>query len=174
MSFFKPSTDWLASWLETQRPLPAVGRPSPPVVKSDDWHPETGSVRCLQRMKPISLCPNLSLFFSGVCKCSDFTAGKACERCLEGYHGNALTGTPEDCQPCPCPNQSSCARIESSGQVVCTDCPRGQTGESITAHLTARYVRICIQAERSTHQARKVNVRLPRLAAEEGSQESPR
>ncbi|XP_029692909.1 laminin subunit gamma-3 isoform X1 [Takifugu rubripes] len=65
---------------------------------------------------------------TGVCNCSDFTAGKACERCLEGYYGNALIGMPGDCQPCPCPDQSSCAQIVSTGQVVCTNCPRGQTG----------------------------------------------
>uniref|UniRef100_H3D7F3 Laminin, gamma 3 n=1 Tax=Tetraodon nigroviridis TaxID=99883 RepID=H3D7F3_TETNG len=56
---------------------------------------------------------------TGVCECSSFTAGKACERCLEGYYGNALIGTPGDCQPCPCPDQSSCARIAPTGQVVC-------------------------------------------------------
>ena len=76
------------------------------------------------------------IFVSGVCECSNFTAGKACERCLEGYYGNALIGMPGDCQPCPCPDQSSCAEIASTGQVVCTNCPRGQTGETNTAHLS--------------------------------------
>ncbi|XP_035996258.1 laminin subunit gamma-3 [Fundulus heteroclitus] len=65
---------------------------------------------------------------TGVCECSDFTAGTTCERCQEGYYGNALTGTPGDCQACPCPGRSSCAQIPETGQVVCTDCPAGQTG----------------------------------------------
>lgn len=65
---------------------------------------------------------------TGVCECSDFTAGATCERCQDGYHGNALIGTPVDCQPCPCPDRSSCAQIAETGQVVCTNCPRGQTG----------------------------------------------
>uniref|UniRef100_A0A7N8XUR7 Laminin, gamma 3 n=1 Tax=Mastacembelus armatus TaxID=205130 RepID=A0A7N8XUR7_9TELE len=65
---------------------------------------------------------------TGVCECSDFTTGTTCERCLDGYYGNALIGTPGDCQPCPCPDHTSCAQIAETGQVVCTNCPTGQTG----------------------------------------------
>lgn len=66
---------------------------------------------------------------AGACECSDFTAGMTCERCRAGYHGNAVTGTPGDCRPCPCPGRTSCAEIAKTGQVVCTNCPAGQTGE---------------------------------------------
>ncbi|XP_030006241.1 laminin subunit gamma-3-like [Sphaeramia orbicularis] len=65
---------------------------------------------------------------TGVCECSDFTTGRTCEQCLDGYYGNALIGTRSDCQPCPCPDRTSCAQIAQTGQVVCTDCPTGQTG----------------------------------------------
>uniref|UniRef100_A0A8C4NVY6 Laminin, gamma 3 n=1 Tax=Dicentrarchus labrax TaxID=13489 RepID=A0A8C4NVY6_DICLA len=65
---------------------------------------------------------------TGVCKCSDFTTGMTCEHCLDGYYGNALIGMPGDCQPCPCPDRTSCAQIAETGQVVCTNCPTGQTG----------------------------------------------
>ncbi|XP_040915110.1 laminin subunit gamma-3 isoform X1 [Toxotes jaculatrix] len=65
---------------------------------------------------------------TGVCECSDFTAGMTCEHCLDGYYGNALIGTPGDCQPCPCPDGTSCAQMAETGQVVCTNCPLGQTG----------------------------------------------
>uniref|UniRef100_A0A4W6BL25 Laminin, gamma 3 n=1 Tax=Lates calcarifer TaxID=8187 RepID=A0A4W6BL25_LATCA len=65
---------------------------------------------------------------TGVCECSDFTTGLTCEHCLDGYYGNALIGTPGDCQPCPCPGRTSCAQIAETGQVVCTNCPPGQTG----------------------------------------------
>ncbi|XP_035524349.1 laminin subunit gamma-3 isoform X2 [Morone saxatilis] len=51
-----------------------------------------------------------------------------CEHCLDGYYGNALIGMPGDCQPCPCPDRTSCAQIAETGQVVCTNCPTGQTG----------------------------------------------
>uniref|UniRef100_A0A1A7X3X2 Laminin, gamma 3 n=1 Tax=Iconisemion striatum TaxID=60296 RepID=A0A1A7X3X2_9TELE len=65
---------------------------------------------------------------TGACECSDFTTGTTCEHCLDGYYGNALIGTPADCQPCPCPDRSSCVQIAQTGQVVCTNCPAGQTG----------------------------------------------
>ncbi|XP_023279771.1 laminin subunit gamma-3 [Seriola lalandi dorsalis] len=65
---------------------------------------------------------------TGVCECSDFTTGMTCEHCLDGYYGNALIGTPGDCQPCPCPDRTSCAQIAETGQVVCTNCPPRQTG----------------------------------------------
>ncbi|XP_032425902.1 laminin subunit gamma-3 [Xiphophorus hellerii] len=65
---------------------------------------------------------------TGVCECLDFTGGTTCERCLDGYYGNALIGTRGDCQACPCPGLSSCAQIAETGQVVCTNCPAGQTG----------------------------------------------
>lgn len=65
---------------------------------------------------------------TGVCECSDFTTGMTCEHCLDGYYGNALIGTPADCQHCPCPDRTSCAEIAQTGQVVCTNCPAGQTG----------------------------------------------
>uniref|UniRef100_A0A8C7XR11 Laminin, gamma 3 n=1 Tax=Oryzias sinensis TaxID=183150 RepID=A0A8C7XR11_9TELE len=65
---------------------------------------------------------------TGMCECSHFTTGMTCEHCLPGYYGNALIGTPGDCQPCPCPDRSSCVQIAETGQVVCTNCPAGQTG----------------------------------------------
>lgn len=65
---------------------------------------------------------------TGVCECLDFTTGMTCEHCLDGYYGNALIGTPGDCQACPCPGRTSCTQIAQTGQVVCTNCPAGQTG----------------------------------------------
>lgn len=31
------------------------------------------------------------------------TTGDHCEKCIEGYHGNATYGTPYDCMICACP-----------------------------------------------------------------------
>lgn len=65
---------------------------------------------------------------TGVCTCTDYTTGPSCERCLDGYYGNALIGSSRDCQPCPCPDRSSCAQLPDTGAVVCTNCPEGQRG----------------------------------------------
>ncbi|KAK6316218.1 hypothetical protein J4Q44_G00137420, partial [Coregonus suidteri] len=63
-----------------------------------------------------------------VCVCAGFTTGPTCERCLDGYYGNAVIGTPNDCRPCPCPDRTSCAQMTETGEVVCTNCPSGQRG----------------------------------------------
>lgn len=81
----------------------------------------------------LSLSLSILLSVSGVCECSDFTTGMTCEHCLDGYYGNALIGTPGDCQPCPCPDRTSCSQIAETGQVVCTNCPAGRTGEMTTS-----------------------------------------
>ncbi|RXN28697.1 laminin subunit gamma-3-like protein [Labeo rohita] len=70
----------------------------------------------------------LILFPPGVCDCRDFTAGRHCELCEDGYYGNALTGSPGDCLPCPCPDRTTCAQVPETGDVVCTNCPTGQRG----------------------------------------------
>ncbi|KAL2099883.1 hypothetical protein ACEWY4_004277 [Coilia grayii] len=65
---------------------------------------------------------------TGECTCTDFTTGPTCERCLDGHYGNALIGSSRDCQPCPCPDRTSCAQLPDTGDVVCTNCPSGQRG----------------------------------------------
>ncbi|XP_016112626.1 laminin subunit gamma-1-like [Sinocyclocheilus grahami] len=65
---------------------------------------------------------------TGVCDCRDFTTGRYCDLCEDGYYGNALTGSPIDCTPCPCPDRTTCAQVLETGDVVCTSCPAGQRG----------------------------------------------
>ncbi|XP_073695806.1 laminin subunit gamma-3 [Garra rufa] len=65
---------------------------------------------------------------TGVCDCRDFTTGRYCELCEDGYYGNALTGSPGNCLPCPCPDRTTCAQVPETGDVVCTNCPTGQRG----------------------------------------------
>lgn len=78
----------------------------------------------------------LVCFISGVCDCTDFTAGLFCERCQDGYYGNALNGSPGDCSPCLCPDRTTCSQVPDTGDVVCTNCPTGQRGQSQTLCLT--------------------------------------
>ncbi|XP_062929717.1 laminin subunit gamma-1-like [Mobula hypostoma] len=65
---------------------------------------------------------------SGICQCLHNTNGSSCEQCANGYYGNPFRGRYDDCKPCPCPNQSNCAVVEETKEVVCTSCPDGQTG----------------------------------------------
>ena len=69
---------------------------------------------------------------SGKCNCIHQTIGENCERCKEGFYGDALRGTPNDCKPCPCPNNGACAQFfnyqSNSNDVICLDCPLGTRG----------------------------------------------
>ncbi|XP_035684796.1 laminin subunit gamma-1-like isoform X3 [Branchiostoma floridae] len=65
---------------------------------------------------------------TGECSCQHNTEGIYCERCLKGYYGDATQGTPNDCQPCPCPNQAPCD-LAPNGEVVCTSCTEGYIGD---------------------------------------------
>ncbi|ELU12610.1 hypothetical protein CAPTEDRAFT_90300, partial [Capitella teleta] len=72
---------------------------------------------------------------SGDCRnCLHNTEGERCDRCKAGYYGDARRGTPNDCQPCPCPlsapdNQfANECYLETDGEVTCSGCPEGYTG----------------------------------------------
>lgn len=66
---------------------------------------------------------------SGMCDCQHNTAGLSCERCKDGFYGDATAGTSADCKPCPCPSGATCAVVPKTREVVCTNCPTGTTGK---------------------------------------------
>lgn len=75
---------------------------------------------------------------TGECGCGHHTTGLHCDQCSPGYYGDATTGAPDSCQPCPCPQveaegaglrPGSCyAGPGRGGSTVCTECPSGRKG----------------------------------------------
>ncbi|XP_034287609.2 laminin subunit beta-1-like isoform X1 [Pantherophis guttatus] len=73
---------------------------------------------------------------TGACQeCRDYTAGRHCERCLDGYYGDPVLGSGQQCRPCPCPGYPgsrhyhgiSCQADRDTNQIVCL-CAPGYTG----------------------------------------------
>ncbi|XP_027039863.1 laminin subunit beta-1-like [Pocillopora damicornis] len=73
---------------------------------------------------------------TGVClDCQHNTTGEDCEKCLDGWYGNATNATLTDCSPCPCPsgpfavNQfaKTCV-LSSDGLPTCVNCTVGHEG----------------------------------------------
>ncbi|XP_053979109.1 laminin subunit alpha-1-like [Hylaeus volcanicus] len=71
--------------------------------------------------------------------CEHDTVGPKCDRCALGFYGIALRGTPNDCKRCACPllnesnNFSPNCQLDDPTDIdsgyVCTQCPKGYTGD---------------------------------------------
>ncbi|XP_023288862.1 laminin subunit alpha-1-like [Orussus abietinus] len=77
---------------------------------------------------------------TGECgSCEHNTTGPNCDRCAPGYYGDAIVGAPNDCKRCACPltlesnNFSPRCQLDDlsnlEGGYVCTQCPKGYTGD---------------------------------------------
>ncbi|ESP04836.1 hypothetical protein LOTGIDRAFT_211656 [Lottia gigantea] len=64
---------------------------------------------------------------TGKCICQHNTMGANCERCNNGFYGDARGGSSDDCQACPCPGGGACIQAANK-EVVCTDCQDGYGG----------------------------------------------
>lgn len=66
--------------------------------------------------------------------CLHNTAGSNCNRCADGYYGDASRGTPKDCTQCQCPGGSGgnqfaeTCKLDNNAQLICIDCLPGYTG----------------------------------------------
>lgn len=76
--------------------------------------------------------------FTGKCLvCLDHTTGEKCDKCQFGFYGDPTQGQADDCKPCACPlleesnnfSPSCVASQAATGGYVCTQCPRGYTGD---------------------------------------------
>ncbi|XP_046413039.1 laminin subunit gamma-1 [Neodiprion fabricii] len=65
---------------------------------------------------------------TGQCICQHHTSGDNCQHCQRGYYGYPLKGTPDDCKPCPCPDQGHCILLDNNADPICSECPLGRTG----------------------------------------------
>jgi len=64
-----------------------------------------------------------------------FLSGDHCEKCSDGWYGNATNGTPEDCSPCPCPGGPNAVNqfartcvLSNDGLPTCENCSAGHEG----------------------------------------------
>lgn len=67
--------------------------------------------------------------------CKHNTADFNCDKCAEGYYGDARKGTDNDCSRCQCPGGSSGNQFSNictqqfDGTVVCNNCSEGYSGD---------------------------------------------
>ncbi|XP_014662216.1 PREDICTED: basement membrane-specific heparan sulfate proteoglycan core protein-like [Priapulus caudatus] len=72
---------------------------------------------------------------TGAClNCQHNTEGERCERCRNGYYGDASAGTPNDCRQCACPltlssnNFATSCYLDRDSRPTCIGCPEGYMG----------------------------------------------
>jgi laminin, alpha 3/5 len=73
---------------------------------------------------------------TGQCiNCLHNTTGERCDQCVEGFHGDALRGSPHDCMICACPlpiasnNFATSCRVTDNGFDLSCQCRDGYAGD---------------------------------------------
>ncbi|XP_037376153.1 laminin subunit alpha-4 isoform X1 [Talpa occidentalis] len=111
---------------ETSEPHSAPGNLPPAAEKCGPGLFRAHSGDCL----PCSCNGNSNecLDGSGFCvHCQRNTTGEHCEKCLNGFIGDSIRGTPRFCQPCPCPLPymanfaESCYRKNGAVRCICNE-----------------------------------------------------
>ncbi|ESO83894.1 hypothetical protein LOTGIDRAFT_168935 [Lottia gigantea] len=73
---------------------------------------------------------------TGICNCTHNTKGDKCQLCMDGYFGDATTGTANDCKPCMCPGNvvqgdvnvfATTCQLDNGNQ-KCINCSEGHGG----------------------------------------------
>uniref|UniRef100_A0A1I8HLF2 Laminin EGF-like domain-containing protein n=1 Tax=Macrostomum lignano TaxID=282301 RepID=A0A1I8HLF2_9PLAT len=78
--------------------------------------------------------------------CDHNTVGFKCDQCADGYYGNASSGVPDACKPCPCPGNSTCAQDLRDLHPL----PGGPVGNSMR-HLRVELLRQAAQLPQVCH-----------------------
>ena len=99
----------------------------------------------------------------GECECLHHTTGRTCDRCEDGFYGDATRGflseeysSEDDCSPCPCPMGATCFQNPlNTTEVKCRNCPEGSFGDRCEVCKDTYYGDPIGQATGSTTECQK-------------------
>lgn len=126
----------------------------------------------------MSTLPFTSIYGTTICiflrlhlNFSDSLLGDHCQKCSDGWYGNAKNGTPDDCRPCPCPggplasNQfaKTCFANETDGLPTCNNCSQGTTGRNCEMCMDGYFGRPWVSRRKNEPQIVYLQIKKPWL-----------